>query len=209
MRSCRRQYRYVILNAPAGGSSSACVRALDRPFRLLPPSLGLPWRAMGRLIARAALAVIPLLAACSSGPKPASPPRPAGSASSAPMTFSPSSALSPFDAEFKAGACSITLNASPGSTYVPAETDRDRAVEMLRSSLTSCYQRTAGVQGTLYVSADVDQAGQLVSVIPTPGGAIATDVATCVGSQLSKVRLPPPARGPAALLVLVVSSCNR
>lgn len=124
------------------------------------------------------------------------------------MVFSPSSALSPFDSEFRSGACSITLNASPGSTYVPAA-DRDRAVESLKTALSSCFQRTVGVQGTLYLSADVAQDGQLSSVVPTPGGAIATDVATCVGTQLSKVRLPAPAHGPAALLLLAVSSCNR
>lgn len=125
------------------------------------------------------------------------------------MVFNPSSALSPFDTELKAGACSITVNASPGSTYMPAESERARAVQSLRTGLSGCFERTVGVQGTLYLSADVDQGGQLSSVVPTPGGAIATDVATCVGNQLSKVRLPPPAHAPAALLVLLVSSCNR
>jgi len=164
---------------------------------------------MGRTIARATWLVIPLICACSGGPKPATRTAPAASSSAAPMVFDPSSALSPFDMELKAGACSITINASPGSTYVPSEAERDRAVESLKAGLTPCFQRTAGVQGTLYVSANVDQSGQLSSIVPTPGGAIATDVATCVGTQMGKVRLPAPVRAPAALLVLVVSSCNR
>ena len=117
--------------------------------------------------------------------------------------------MSPFDTELKAGACTITLNASPGSTYVPAEADRARALELLQGPVTSCFQRSAGVQGTLYLSADVDSGGQLSSVVPTPDDALATDVAMCVGTQLSKIRLPAPAKGPANLLVLVVSSCNR
>lgn len=164
---------------------------------------------MRRMIARATWVVLPLLWACSGGTRPASSTAPARSASSAPLAFSPSTALSPVDLEFKAGACAITVNASPGSSYVPAQSERERAVESLRAGLAGCFQRTTGVQGTLYVSADIDATGQLTSVVPTPGGAIATDVATCVGNQLGKVRLPAPAQSPATLLVLVVSSCNR
>lgn len=166
---------------------------------------------MRNAIARATGLLLPWFVACSGSGKPAvsSPSTTSSSsASAAPMAFAPSGSLFALDAHFKSGPCSVTLSASPGSTYEPAAADRDRAIQSLRECLASCFQRTAGMQGTLYVSSRVDAAGKLSDSVPTPGGAIASDLATCVGGKLDTLTLPDPARGPSDLLVLVVSSCS-
>jgi hypothetical protein len=132
----------------------------------------------------------------------------APSASSS-LSFSPSSGSSPLDAEFTAGACTLSMGASPGSTYQIAPADRQKAVDGLRSAIQPCFQRPAGTQGTVYLSAQIDASGQLTEPVASPGGALATDAALCLGDRLGKLRLPAPTTAPASLLVLVVSACSR
>lgn len=132
----------------------------------------------------------------------------APSASSAPLSFSPSSG-SPLDATFAVGACTVSLGASPGSTYAFAASERDKAVEPLRAAIVACWQRPAPVQGTVYLSAQLDASGQLSDPVASPGGAVPTDAAVCLTDRLSKLKLPAPSTAPASLLVLLESSCSQ
>ena len=145
------------------------------------------------------------LASCGGTRQPASHGA-APSASSAPLAFNPSSG-SPLDATFTVGPCTVSLSASPGSTYLFAPSERDRAVEPLRAAITSCWQRPGGVQGTVFVSAQIDAAGQVLEPISSPGGAVPTDASVCLTDRLGKLKLPAPSAPAASLLVLVESSC--
>ena len=133
----------------------------------------------------------------------------AAASASASLSFSPSSGSSPLDAEFAAGACTVNMGASPGSTYQFAPTERQNAVDALRGVVLACLQRPTGVQGTVYLSAQVDATGQVTEPVASPGGALASDAATCLSDRLARLRLPAPTAAPASLLVLVVSACQR
>jgi hypothetical protein len=149
-----------------------------------------------------------LLASCSGQPAKAPASTAAPAASSAPLVFAPSG-FTPLEATFQAGACTVGLSASPGSSYEIAAPQAGAAIEALKAAVSACWQRGTGTQGTVYLSAQVDGQGRVSDAVPSPGGALATEVAACVADGVMKLKLPAPAAPPANLLVLVRSECVR
>lgn len=81
--------------------------------------------------------------------------------------------------------------------------------QTLQGAVAPCFERPSGTQGTLYLAAEVQRAGHVTNVVPSPGGALATEVSQCVATNLGRVRLAPPPNGSASILLFVVSSCSQ
>jgi hypothetical protein len=157
----------------------------------------------------AACAVSPLGAGACAGTQRPGPGGPASSASaSAAASFAPSQGLSPIEARFRAGACSVSVSSAVGGTYRFAPAERERVGRSLETAAAPCMGRGAGAQGTVYLSGQVDPSGKVSDLVPAPGGAMSSDVARCLTEAVGRAMLAPPLDGPSALLLLVVSECG-
>lgn len=123
------------------------------------------------------------------------------------MSFNPSAGMTPIDVNIPAGACTVSVTSALGSGYRASETDRPKIGEALRSSFSPCLQKSPNAKGTTHLSGQVDASGRVSSVLPSPGGAMPSELAKCLTDAMGRTTLPPPLDGASPLLVFVVNNC--
>ncbi|MCU0693971.1 MAG: hypothetical protein MUF54_21485 [Polyangiaceae bacterium] len=127
--------------------------------------------------------------------------------SAAPLQPQPSQGASTIELATRVGGCAVTVRTSLGASYRFAPSHAKVVTDGMASPLQACWAGASGTHGTAHVSGKVGSDGKLGAVVVSPGGALSTHVATCLGQRLEGASLAPSEAGADALLVFVVSDC--